>query len=84
VVADNLPDEQIDGFRQMFDMMDKDKNGYLTFEELKDGFSMIGHVIPDTDIQMLIDAVSSLLYTTSIIYNDCNFCSTDTSDQRCA
>ncbi|XP_004507321.1 calcium-dependent protein kinase 24 [Cicer arietinum] len=56
VVADNLPDEQIDGLRQMFDMMDKDKNGHLTFEELKDGFSMIGHVIPDPDVRMLIDA----------------------------
>jgi calcium-dependent protein kinase len=61
VVADNLPDEQIDGFRKMFDMMDKDKNGHLTFEELKDGFAEIGNVIPDPDLQMLMDAVSSLL-----------------------
>jgi len=58
VVADNLPDEQIDGFRKMFDMMDKDKNGHLTFEELKDGFAEIGNVIPDPDLQMLMDAVS--------------------------
>lgn len=61
MVADNLPDEQIDGFRKMFDMMDKDKNGHLTFEELKDGFAEIGNVIPDPDLQMLMDAVSSLL-----------------------
>ena len=58
MVADNLPDEQIDGFRKMFDMMDKDKNGHLTFEELKDGFAEIGNVIPDPDLQMLMDAVS--------------------------
>lgn len=61
MVADNLPDDQIDGLRKLFDMMDKDNDGLLTFEELKDGFSMIGQVIPDPDIQTLIDAVSSLL-----------------------
>lgn len=59
MVADNLPDEQVDVIKQMFDMMDKDKNGSLSFEELKDGLSMIGHPIPDPDVQMLMDAVSS-------------------------
>ncbi|KAG4967157.1 hypothetical protein JHK87_032808 [Glycine soja] len=56
VVADNLSDEQVDVFKQMFDMMDKDKNGNLSFEELRDGLSMIGHAIPDPDVQMLMDA----------------------------
>lgn len=56
VVADNLPDEQIDVIKKMFDMMDKDKNGNLSFDELKDGLSMIGHALPDTDVQMLMDA----------------------------
>ncbi|XP_057465229.1 non-symbiotic hemoglobin 1-like [Actinidia eriantha] len=37
VVADNLPQEQIAGIKQMFHTMDTDKNGNLTFEELKDG-----------------------------------------------
>jgi len=60
VVADNLSDEQVDVFKQMFDMMDKDKNGNLSFEELRDGLSMIGHAIPDPDVEMLMDAVSSL------------------------
>lgn len=56
VVADNLPDEQIDSMRQMFHLMDKDKNGCLSFEELKDGLSMIGHTLPDRDVEMLMDA----------------------------
>lgn len=60
MVADNLSDEQIDVFKQMFNMMDKDKNGNLSFEELRDGLSMIGHAIPDPDVEMLMDAVSSL------------------------
>ncbi|KAI4324297.1 hypothetical protein L6164_023848 [Bauhinia variegata] len=56
VVADNLPDEQVDGIKQMFHMMDKDKNGNLSFEELRDGLSMFGHTLPDLDVQMLLDA----------------------------
>ncbi|KAK7257868.1 hypothetical protein RIF29_32159 [Crotalaria pallida] len=56
VVADSLPDEQVVSIRKMFDMMDKDKNGNLTFDELKDGFASLGHTVPDTDVQMLMDA----------------------------
>lgn len=42
----------------MFHMMDTDKNGNLTFEELKAGLSSIGHHFNDPDVQMLLDAVS--------------------------
>lgn len=55
-VADNLPNEEVAGIKQMFHMMDTDKNGNLTFEELKDGLHMIGHAVPDPDVQMLMDA----------------------------
>jgi len=55
-----LSDEQIEAFKKMFDMMDKDKNGSLSFEELKDGLSMIGHAIPDPEVQMLLEAVSDI------------------------
>ncbi|KAK6930590.1 EF-hand domain [Dillenia turbinata] len=56
VVADNLPNEQIAGIIELFHTMDKDKNGNLTFEELKDGFHMIGQPVPDPEVQMLMDA----------------------------
>jgi calcium-dependent protein kinase len=42
----------------MFDMMDTDQNGNLSFEELKEGLHMIGHSVPDPEVQMLMDAVS--------------------------
>lgn len=45
--------------KQMFYMMDTDKNGDLTFEELKDGLNMIGQKISDPDVKMLMEAVSS-------------------------
>ncbi|KAI9081795.1 hypothetical protein K1719_036057 [Acacia pycnantha] len=59
VVADSLPIEQIDRIKQMFHMMDKDKNGNLSFEELKDGLSRIGHPLPDADVQVLLDAADT-------------------------
>ncbi|EEF28856.1 calcium-dependent protein kinase 24 [Ricinus communis] len=56
VVADNLTDEQVDGIKQMFHMMDTDNTGDLTFEELKSGLHKIGHPVPDPDVRTLMDA----------------------------
>lgn len=58
MVADNLPEDQVDGIKEMFHMMDTDKNGHLNFQELKDGLFMIGQPVPDHDVQILLDAVS--------------------------
>lgn len=58
MVADHLPDDQVDGIKEMFHMMDTDKNGNLNFQELKDGLYMIGQPVPDHDVQLLLDAVS--------------------------
>ncbi|KAJ9555419.1 hypothetical protein OSB04_010033 [Centaurea solstitialis] len=61
VVAENLPDEQVTGLKQMFQEMDKDNNGSLTFEELKDGLCSIGdQPLDDPDVQMLMEAVNEL------------------------
>lgn len=43
-------------------MMDTDKNGNLSFEELKDGLRMIGQSVADPEVQMLMDAVSLQFY----------------------
>ncbi|XP_021849416.1 calcium-dependent protein kinase 24 [Spinacia oleracea] len=56
VVADTLPDEQIEKLRKTFNMMDTDKNGSLSFEELKQGLVKLGHVLPDSDVQMILEA----------------------------
>ncbi|XVF37834.1 hypothetical protein REPUB_Repub20aG0045100 [Reevesia pubescens] len=56
VVADNLPNEQIDSIIEMFHMMDTDANGDLSFEELRDGLPKIGHSVADPDVKMLMDA----------------------------
>ncbi|KAK6145785.1 hypothetical protein DH2020_019654 [Rehmannia glutinosa] len=58
-VLDNLPDDQVHGIKQMFHMMDTDKNGNLNFQELKDGLYMFGQPVPDHDVQLLLDAISN-------------------------
>ncbi|KAE8702966.1 Calcium-dependent protein kinase 14 [Hibiscus syriacus] len=57
VVADNLPNEQIDLIIEMFNTMDTDDNGYLSFEELRDGLQKIGHSVSEHDVKMLMEAV---------------------------
>ncbi|XP_030527752.1 calcium-dependent protein kinase 24 [Rhodamnia argentea] len=56
VVADNLPDEQVNHIKEMFHVMDTDKNGDLTFEELKHGLHKYGQQVADPEVQMLMDA----------------------------
>ncbi|OIT21345.1 PREDICTED: calcium-dependent protein kinase 24 isoform X2 [Nicotiana attenuata] len=56
VVADNLPQDQVHGIKQMFYMMDSDKNGNLSFQELKDGLHMMGQSVADPEVQLLMDA----------------------------
>lgn len=40
--------------------MDINDNGYLTLEELKHGLHKLGHQIPDTEIKIIMEAVSFL------------------------
>lgn len=56
----------------MFHEMDKDKNGSLTFEELKDGLSSIGdQPVADPEIQMFMEAVSTYIDSYSITQWKC-------------
>ncbi|XP_044499614.1 calcium-dependent protein kinase 24-like [Mangifera indica] len=59
VVADNLPNEQLAGLKEIFYMMDKDNNGDLSFDELRDGLNMIGHQVSDPDVKMLMEAADT-------------------------
>lgn len=42
----------------MFNNMDTDKSGTITFEELKTGLSRLGSKLPEAEIKQLMDAVS--------------------------
>uniref|UniRef100_A0A453LB53 EF-hand domain-containing protein n=1 Tax=Aegilops tauschii subsp. strangulata TaxID=200361 RepID=A0A453LB53_AEGTS len=52
VVAKNLPAEDIENYTQMFQMIDKDKDGTLTLEELKEGLRINGHAVPENLFSM--------------------------------
>jgi len=54
-----LPDEQVEHIKDMFDVMDTDNNGDLTFEELKHDLHKYGQQVADPDVRMLMDAVRS-------------------------
>jgi len=55
-----LLDEQVDHMKELFDVMDTNKNGDLTFEELKHGLHKYGQQVADPDVQMLMS--HDLLY----------------------
>lgn len=52
--------EEVADIKDMFNKMDINDNGYLTLEELKHGLHKLGHQIPDTEIKIIMEAVSFL------------------------
>ncbi|GKV17796.1 hypothetical protein SLEP1_g28257 [Rubroshorea leprosula] len=71
VIAENLSEEEIAGLKEMFNNIDVDRNGMVTFEELKDGLSRIGSKLPEAEIKELLDAAdvdsSGMIDTTEFI-----------------
>lgn len=43
----------------MFEKMDLNKDSMINFDELKLGLNKLGHQMPDADVQILMDAVST-------------------------
>lgn len=58
VIAENLSEEEIKGLKQMFNNMDTDGSGTITYEELKTGLSKLGSKLSEAEIQQLMEAVS--------------------------
>ena len=52
--------EEAADIKQMFDKMDVNKNGKLTFDEFKAGLRKLGNQMPDSDLRIIMDAVSCL------------------------
>ncbi|KAF8022664.1 hypothetical protein BT93_F0242 [Corymbia citriodora subsp. variegata] len=57
VIALNLSEEEIKGLRQMFNNMDTDGSGTITFEEFKSGLTRLGSKLAEPEIRQLMDAV---------------------------
>ncbi|KAH9612218.1 hypothetical protein KSS87_005578 [Heliosperma pusillum] len=60
VIAESLSEEEIAGLREMFQSMDTDNSGAITFEELKAGLKRYGSNLKDTEIRDLMHAVRIL------------------------
>ncbi|XP_058090877.1 calcium-dependent protein kinase 29-like isoform X2 [Magnolia sinica] len=56
VIAENLSDEEIKGLKQMFNNMDTDQSGTITYEELKTGLSKLGSKLTESEVKQLLDA----------------------------
>ncbi|KAG1347633.1 calcium-dependent protein kinase 20 [Cocos nucifera] len=56
VVAEHLSVEEVADIKDMFQKMDINNNGKITFDELKFGLHKLGHQIPDSDARILMEA----------------------------
>ncbi|KAK7280782.1 hypothetical protein RJT34_25849 [Clitoria ternatea] len=56
VIAESLSEEESKGLKHMFNNMDTDRSGAITFEELKSGLSTLGSPLSESEIRQLMDA----------------------------
>ncbi|KAL5994110.1 hypothetical protein ACLOJK_034982 [Asimina triloba] len=56
VIAENLSEEEIKGLKQMFNNMDTDHSGTITYEELRTGLSRLGSRLNEAEIKQLMEA----------------------------
>ena len=58
VIADHLSTEEVEDIKEMFKLIDTDNDGIVGSEELKIGLSKHGSHLGESEVQMLIEAVS--------------------------
>ncbi|KAK9986514.1 hypothetical protein SO802_031465 [Lithocarpus litseifolius] len=56
VIAEQLSEEEIAGLKEMFNVIDADNSGQITFEELKDGLKRFGANLNESEIHDLMQA----------------------------
>jgi calcium-dependent protein kinase len=61
VIAEHLSVEEVEVIRDMFALMDTDKDGRVTLEELKAGLRKVGSKLAEPEMELLMEAVSIIL-----------------------
>ncbi|KAK9714980.1 hypothetical protein RND81_06G135200 [Saponaria officinalis] len=56
VIAQNMSEEEIKGFKAMFTNMDTDNSGSITYEELKTGLAQLGSKLTEAEVKQLMEA----------------------------
>ena len=61
VIAELLSGEEVDGLKNIFNAMDVNKKGLISYEELKAGLHKLGSQLAENEVQQLMEAVSVFL-----------------------
>lgn len=69
VIAEHLSVEEVEIIKDMFTLMDTDKDGKVTYEELKVGLRKVGSQLAEPEIKMLMEVVNFYNFISFIIYN---------------
>ncbi|KAF9608324.1 hypothetical protein IFM89_009014, partial [Coptis chinensis] len=71
VIAERLSEEELAGLKEMFEVMDTDNSGTITFNELKAGLRRYGCTLKESEIRDLMEAncSSSWLYMAACLNN---------------
>ncbi|XP_057794903.1 calcium-dependent protein kinase 29 [Salvia miltiorrhiza] len=56
VIAESMSEEDIKGLKQMFDNIDTDGSGTITYEELRTGLTKLGSKLNEAELQQLMEA----------------------------
>lgn len=69
VIAEHLSVEEVEIIKDMFTLMDTNKDGKVTYEELKVGLRKVGSQLAEPEIKMLMEVVNFYNFISFIIYN---------------
>lgn len=58
MIAEHLTVDEVAGIKEGFQLMDIGNRGKIDLNELKVGLHKLGHQIPESDVQILMDVVS--------------------------
>lgn len=61
--------EEVEVIRDMFTLMDTDRDGRVTYEELKAGLRKVGSQLAEPEIKMLMEVVNFFEFIEAQIYS---------------
>lgn len=68
MIAEHLSVEEVAGIKEGFRLMDTGNKGKIDINELRVGLHKLGHQIPDSDLAVLMEAVSAFVLLQILIF----------------
>ena len=69
VIADFLSNEEVEDIKETFKKIDTDDDGIVTIEELKTGLQKLNTQLAESEVQLLIEAVSWISFLLFIYFS---------------